>query len=391
MSLAKAAGAAKASGDASAGKGSVEKAVGGKAIAGGGKSVPASAPKSSVTPGQIDITTLAVPHSEPPPRRTLPPDDPPLGGVYSAPDTGKTTAFGFFLPTPNTLWLCDPGALEPIRGRCKYDPQNVDKSCRNVKDITAILPQAAELGYTSIAIDDWAGKMQASLTSYRREGRVGDSGKIDGFYPYSALNDDLMEQREAARYLGIAVFGNFWEDPPKFDPKKGKQKKGGPGIPGEKGKEIIVSLLDFLYRGGSNPTFKPWSGTYKRYPITDPNWASKDRYSLDIAEMPMNLGEIFRFAGFGLAGSPWIPERAWDWQEDVVDEIAVRMWHSANDAEIGRECATKLLDGSYPGFDGNRVEVHAVEWTLRDAVDRVRLWRLAPKTDAAAMAARFGW
>jgi len=146
-----------------------------------------------------------------------------------------------------------------------------------------------------------------------------------------------------------------------------------------------------MLKADSNPTFKPWAGIYKRYSITDPLWATKDRYALGISEMPMNIGEIMRYAGFGLPGSPWVPTRVVDWQEDVVDEIALRMWHTALDGEVGREAFTKLLDGSYDGMNGERVDPMYVKWTMRDAVDRVRLWRLAPKTDAASMATSFGW
>lgn len=336
---------------------------------------------SATTPAALDITTLMLPQSGEPPRRTLPPEDPPFVGIYGYPDTGKSLDLGFTLPTSNTLWLCDPGALEPIRGICGYKPENVYKDCRTIADITEMMREAQAQGFTSVVIDDWASKMNKTLAIYTELAPVNEKGKKDGFYAYNMVNMELTEQRDTARYLGIAVFGNFWLDPPKE--RQGKKHRGGPQIPGNVGKELVISMLDMMLRTDANSSFKPWSGIYRRDPVTNLSWKSKDRYSLGMHVLPQNIAEILRFAGFDLEGSPWPVERIDSAMEPEVDAIAVRMWHEAKDGVIGREALTRLLSAGWTP--------ELAQWILRDAVDRVRLWRLAPKTDVDSIASRFGW
>jgi len=316
----------------------------------------------------------------PPPRRTIAPADPPFLGVAGDSDAGKTVDFGFSFPF--AMWLADAGGLEPVRSLCGYDPRDQTvKGAETVDDLTAAIDMAIENGYHTLIIDDASAKFQTSYTLHEASAPVGNSGAPDGYYAYQQLLADTMRFRARGRTAGIGVVMNFWLDRPKTN-NKGKLKKGGPAIPGIAGKEALIVLLDLMLRCDKDPARQPWPGIYRRDP-GDNSWLTKDRYSIGVRELPMNVGEILRYAGFDLAESPWKPARLYDWQEEVVDAIAVEMWRSGSegDASIGRAWVAKLAESG--------ATASQIRWTLRDAVDRVTIWRLVPRADN--IASEFGW
>lgn len=270
--------------------------------------------------------------------------------TYGPSGIGKTVDQGFSFP--RALFVAAPGALYPIESVCGYTPDQ-DNTIDTIYKASDLLKKVKGK-YQAIVFDDF------SFLSERTAAEIEKKHKNFAFW--NELRDVALDFRDQARFAGIHVVINCWENPPKTD-KNGAKVRGGPQLSG-KLPEQIPALCDVVLRAQYEPKRKPWPAAYRC--SLDPSYVMKDR--LNIATLcdpaPMNLGEILRAAGITIDRLEAFPR-----QEDRVQAISEGLTGDAKaDAALVNDAYAALLKAG--------VSVSEARWTLRDALDRSVIRRL---------------
>lgn len=323
-------------------------------------------------------TYRAGPQSDPPPPRGTKPADPPFVVIAGEADSGKTVDEGYSFPCDPVV--AAPGALEPYRSTVGFDPvkAGLHLTCKYIHEATKLIKLVVEQGYAGIVFDDFAAIMQDTMIAYDNSpAAIASSGKKNGFFAPMATRNDLREFLHVARHCGIRVVLSTWLRLPKNT--EDGFVKGGPEVPSKGMIPMIPPRCDLLLRCAKNPARKPWPGVYI-CDQTDEAFYIKNRFERIPIESPMNLREILTWAGYDLPRHPGLP-----WQEEVVTVAATELWHAgaAEDARIFNAWWKTLIDGKPVAGVGPSTPVKPkhVAWTMRDALDRVALWRMAPTSD----------
>jgi hypothetical protein len=271
--------------------------------------------------------------------------DPVVVCTYGPSGVGKTTDQGYSFP--RALFIAAPGALTSLQHVCGYIPAST--YVKTLEEATGIVRQAAKQGFTAVVVDDFSFMAEQTFASL-------EARKFTGFKLWGTLRDQALEFRDAARFAGVDVILNCWEQAPKAIATGGKVR-GGPMLSGRL-PEKIPAMCDVVLRASHEPKRKPWPGVYRC--SSDPNYVMKDRFNVApvVDPAPMNLAELLRAANIEIDRHPELPQ-----QEEVVEHFANEMLAStANPLVKANEFYTFLL--------GEGWAVPAVRWTLRDALDR---------------------
>lgn len=281
---------------------------------------------------------------------------PPFVLVYAPSGVGKTTDDVYSFPTG--LFAAAPGALDVAESVCGfsfkpgqvYPVETIEDA---IKLIQAERKKVPAKRASSLVIDDFSFLAQQSEHAVRR--------KKSGWKMWEHLKNLGLEFRSEARFAGMTVIMNCWEQAPKRK-DDGSLIKGGPMVPG-KLPEQLPAMCQTVLRGSSDPMRKPWPGVYECR--LDPLWVMKDRYNvanLANGRVPMNLREILFMAGFKYP-------RLFDWQEGAVVAIARSI------AQVPPEQMSQVVNQSYATLVSKGIQPEHASWTCRDAMDRVALAR----------------
>lgn len=297
-------------------------------------------------------------------RPSIVPTDPAFVLVYGRSGIGKTVACGWAAPTG--LALAAPNALTSVLTTCGYGLAYAPVG--SIGDVLAVMQdlatkrEAAEKAkkpwvppFDAILVDDLSFLAEQTLA------HLENVRKLSGFKLWDALRDDILSFRDLARFAGVHVIVNAWEQVPQVK-ADGTRVLGGPMLSG-KLPEKMPAMCDLVLRMRYEPARKPWPAVFECHP--DGAYVMKDRFTVVPDVCPPNLGEILRFAGYKLARHPSLP-----WQEDAVEQIAQQFWPlevPARSAEANRLVGDLIAKGVSPS---------AARMTLVDAIDRVTLRQL---------------
>lgn len=266
--------------------------------------------------------------------------------TYGPSGVGKTTDQGYSFPC--ALFAAAPGALNSIQSVCGYTPATTQVA--TLMDATSLL-RDVKGKFKVLVIDDFSFLAEQTFSVLEN--------KKSGFKLWGALRDAVLSFRDAARFAGIHVVLNAWEQAPKTS-YKGEKIRGGPRLSGNM-PEQVPALCDVVLRACHDLRRQPWPAVYRCY--LDPSWIMKDRHNIasTIDPAPMNLGELLRAAGIQLDRHPELPE-----QEDLVEAIA--------ESFLGMDgFAAATANNYYTKLVESGMSVTAATWTLRDAMDRAEI------------------
>ncbi len=274
--------------------------------------------------------------------------------TYGASGSGKTTDCGYSFP--NALFLATPGSLQSIQHTCGYTPTSMDIG--NIQDATKVILDIKDKGFDAIVVDDFSFLAEKTMASLDR--------KYKGFALWGALRDVTLEFRNAARYAGVHVVLNCWEQAPKTK-GDGSYVRGGPMLSG-KLPEQLPAICDLVLRCGREPQRKPWSGVY--HCEHSQQFVMKDRFGVayDLNPCPMNLAELLRCVGITVSR-----KKGLEWQEELVEQFSKELSDSSP-AEFNN-----TVEKLYKGLLDQDVDPKIARWTIRDVLDRTVI-RKALKT-----------
>lgn len=268
--------------------------------------------------------------------------DPVVVCTYGPSGVGKTTDQGYSFP--RALFVAAPGALTSLRTVCGYTPATTH--VRTLAEATSLVKKVSK-DFNAVVIDDFSFVAEQTFAALEK--------KYNGFRLWGELRDQSLEFRDVARYAGVDVILNCWEQGPKNKPD-GSRVRGGPMLSGRL-PEQIPAMCDIVLRASHDPQRKPWPAVYRC--SNDPSYVMKDRFNVVsvVDPAPMNLAEILRAAGVAIERHPDI-----DGMEDYVEAFATAMVPERNPIPKANELYQALL--------GEGVSVPAARWILRDALDR---------------------
>lgn len=270
--------------------------------------------------------------------------EPALVLTYGASGSGKTTDCGYSFP--NALFIATRGACQSIQSTCGYTPTTTD--CDTIQDATKLIVQLKDKGYDSVVVDDFSFLTEKTFAKLEK--------KFKGFSLWGELRDVTLEFRNAARYAGVHVVLNCWEQAPKTR-SDGSYVRGGPMLSG-KLPEQLPAMCDLVLRCGRDANRKPWSGIYKCELSTQ--YVMKDRFNVcyNLNPIPMNLAEIIRSQGLQVSRLKGL-----EWQEDVVETYAQAL--ATTDGDF-----ITIVENLYTELISKGIDQKHARWTIRDVLDR---------------------
>ena len=280
---------------------------------------------------------------------------PPFVLVYGPSGVGKTT--DSLLSFPAGLFAAAPGALDSAESVGGFRPNGSVHEVRTIEDAIQLIEIEAKKPPAkrarSLVVDDFSFLAQESESHWRK--------RLSGYKMWEKLRSLGLEFRTSARYAGMAVILNCWEQAPKRR-DDGTAIRGGPMVPGRL-PEQLPAMANMVLRAGTDNLRKPWSGVYRCRLQSD--YVMKDRY--DVATLgngcvPMNLRELLRRVGFTYP-------RLWEWQEPVVTEIADKL------GELDAQHDATVLNHYYGVLTSKGIDPRHARWTCRDGMDRAHLER----------------
>lgn len=265
--------------------------------------------------------------------------------TYGPSGIGKTTDQGFSFP--RALFVAAPGALNSIKTTCGYMPATTPAT--TIMDTTKLIRQVADQ-FNTIVVDDFSFLAEQTFSALEK--------KFKGFVLWGELRDAALEFRDVARYSGVDVILNCWEQGPKVA-ANGARVRGGPMLSG-KLPEQIPAMCDLVLRAALAPARKPWGAVYRC--SLDPNFIMKDRFNIVsvIDPAPMNLAEILRAGGIEIERHPDAQD-----QEEIVEKFSQKLQTLDN--------PTAQLNDYFKLLKGEGLSVPAARWILRDAIDRATI------------------
>lgn len=285
--------------------------------------------------------------------------DAPFVNIYAPSGVGKTVETGRTL-SGGTI-LAAPGATASIATVWNILPnvEQIDTIEEATKYILAEGKKPENKRTGGIGVDDFSAMAENTFVKLER--------KHKNFSLWTALRETVFEFREAARYAGIALVVNSWEQAPVTKMQNNMPKKimGGPKLPSDL-PEQLPAMADVNLRGRKVPagTFGP---RVRVYDGTDPNYVQKDRGNIATGNIvPMNLGEILRAGGWPLP--PRHPEIRW------MDDAIVLIARAADQAGAEREM--EVLQEAYVLLVHSGRDAKHAQWCVQDAWDRITLDRL---------------
>lgn len=270
--------------------------------------------------------------------------------VYGPSGIGKTVDAGY--AAPRGCFIAAPGALESIQAVCGYVPAQ-NQTATTIPKATELL-RSLRHQFDTVVVDDFS--FLADQTIYWLE----HTKKRTGFDLWGDLRDAALEFRDAARYAGINVILNAWEQGPRV---KDKNKiRGGPLLP-SKLPELVPAMCDIVLQAVHDKRRAPWPAVY--HCATSADYVMKDRYNITALchPAPMNLGELMRASGLSAPRHPEIPE-----QEAMVEAISAELKGSLHED-------ISAVNTLYADMVAGGMSVPVVRWTLRDALDRATIRR----------------
>jgi hypothetical protein len=268
--------------------------------------------------------------------------DPVVVCTYGPSGVGKTTDQGYSFP--QALFVAAPGALTSVRTVCGYTPASTH--VRTLAEATKLVKDVKG-SYPAVVIDDFSFVAEQTFATLEK--------KFNGFRLWGELRDQALAFRDAARYAGVDVILNCWEQGPKTN-AAGSKVRGGPMLSGRL-PEQIPAMCDVVLRAASDTQRKPWPAVYRC--SNDPAYVMKDRFNVAsvVDPAPMNIAELLRAAGVSIPRHPDIPD-----MEEYVETFCQAMQAESNPIPKANEFYTALI--------GSGVPVPAARWILRDAMDR---------------------
>lgn len=266
--------------------------------------------------------------------------DPVVVCTYGPSGVGKTTDQGYSFP--KALFVAAPGALTSLKTVCGYTPATTH--VKTLSEATALVTRVNK-DYNAVVIDDFSFVAEQTFAALEK--------KFSGFRLWGELRDQALEFRDVARYAGVDVILNCWEQGPKNKPD-GSRVRGGPMLSGRL-PEQIPAMCDIVLRASHDAQRKPWPAVYRC--SNDPSYVMKDRFNVAsvVDPAPMNLAEILRAAGVSV-------ERQSEDMEEYVEAFCQAMMPETNPIRKANELYAHLLAEGVP--------VPAARWILRDAMDR---------------------
>jgi hypothetical protein len=263
--------------------------------------------------------------------------------TYGPSGIGKTTDQGYSFPS--ALFVAAPGALQSIRTTCGYEPASTN-NVTTLSEATALLQQVAG-DFSAVVIDDFSFMAEQTFSSLEK--------KYSGFKLWGKLRDVALEFRNTARYCGVDVILNCWEQPPKTKPD-GSAVRGGPMLSGRL-PEQIPAMCDVVLRATHDSQRRPWPASYAC--SAHPSFVMKDRFNVAsvASPCPMNVAEILRASGRNVARHPEM-----EGHEEFVTAFAAQLMEAEQPITKANELYQMLL--------GEGMQIPAARWVLRDSMDR---------------------
>ena len=281
--------------------------------------------------------------------------DPFVACVYGPSGVGKTVDTGYSFP--NALFLAAPGGLQSIRSVCGFVPES--EPAETLGDVLAVLQRLKKTGsHRTVVVDDFSFTAQRTLASL-------ESQKLSGWRLWGKLKDLGLALRDESRFCGVNVVLSCWEQAPKTKPD-GSRLRGGPQLPLNL-PDQIPAMCDVVLRAVHEPGRKPWPTAYTC--SSNPEYITKDRYHVAsrLGSAPMNLGEILRWGGAYVERAAHLPD-----QEEQV--AALSQWVVSNSPD------PKAINEVFRSLVQNGSTSQEAAWTMRDALDRAVLHRMAEKS-----------
>jgi hypothetical protein len=263
--------------------------------------------------------------------------------TYGPSGIGKTTDQGYSFP--HAIFVAAPGALQSIESVCGYVPATA--TAKNINEATKLVEREKN-NYSAIVIDDFSHLVERTFSQLEK--------KLTGYKLWGELRDQALEFRDAARYCGVDVILNCWEQSPKAATATSGEVRGGPQLSG-KLPESIPAMCDVVLRASQDKQRVPWPGVYRC--SSDSRYVMKDRFNIAplIDPAPMNLAEILRAAGLNVERHPAIAQ-----YEPVIEDFAIKLEQAIEPLAEVNDLFTVLVSEG--------VAEPAARWILRDALDR---------------------
>jgi hypothetical protein len=282
-----------------------------------------------------------------------------FGIVYGALKTGKTaTTLAAF--HERAIYVAAPGALacsENLWGFKVPPYEDLETLTDVLKFVRTLQPGQA----VALVVDD------ATLLVDRTVAALAKIADPKNQYDlWGRLLGIATELRDLLRHLRIHCLLTAHEVAPEV--KQGVRLRGGPAFPGQT-RSKLPAAADLLLRTELRGGDAMFGGSSFGWPVVlrsgqSPDWLTGDRYHVTPDPSPMNLGELFRLAGFPL---PRL--RGLEWQEKVIERLAAVFQPQLGNAEVVKNIIVQALGQmeakGYP-------EPHAL-WALRDGYDRAVL------------------
>lgn len=271
---------------------------------------------------------------------------------YGSSGNGKTVDMGFSYP--NALFIATRGSLLSIKNTCGYEPATIDLP--NIQEATKmVIELKGNTDFDAIVVDDFSHLADKTMVEIEKKHR--------GFHIYSAMNEAVLNFRNAARYAGVHIAINCWEAAPKTNKNTGAFVRGGAMLSG-KLPESMPALCDLVLRCGKDPMLpSQWKGIYKCQ--LDTQYTMKDRFGVcyNLDPVPQNIGEILRSAGINLSRLKGL-----EWQEEVVETSSNAFLEITDPKE-----RTRQIETLFSGLISQGVDPKFARWTVRDVLDRMHI------------------
>jgi hypothetical protein len=263
--------------------------------------------------------------------------------TYGPSGIGKTTDQGYSFP--RALFVAAPGALSSIRSTCGYEPASTH-DIKTILEATALLTQVRG-EFEQVVIDDFSFMAEQTFSTLEK--------KYSGFKLWGKLRDVALEFRNVARFCGMDVILNCWEQGPKTR-DDGTKVRGGPMLSGRL-PEQIPAMCDVVLRAKHDRSRSPWPASYEC--SAHPSFVMKDRFNVAsrATPCPMNLAEILRASGREVQRHPDLEAN-----EEVVEAFTQNLQDADSPIKKANELYAMLLSEDVP--------TPVARWILRDAMDR---------------------
>lgn len=275
---------------------------------------------------------------------------------------------------PRGIFIAAPGALSfassPFGlGYVPSQPVGQDGrpvAFRGIDEVTSFLVGLGDRAgdFDVVVIDDLSLLLTASVNKWGKE----PEQQRNRYYKFGRLESALTTLADIARYdVRLHVWASCHERAP--ETVDGVAMPGGPLVPSRWQTGALPAWADMVLRMRIDTSYPDpwWPGVFWAN-STDYGWITGDRTGVVRGSAPANPAELLRYLGYVIRRLPGL-----EWQDDVAEGVAVRLWEAASGSASGAigitpdmvMAVTRAVFEQLSSFDPRHVR-----WAVRDGLAR---------------------